>query len=249
MLNFADAIESISKVTRQKCDIFTLMHYISNGYLDVFIKGEYDLCYITQNPPFGDELYDADSIEYGYKSDLAIHLEHKSEILEALLDEEYLIPVVGVKKRDKPFEYVLLQKGDDHTKFALFKANDSIDLQSLREALGFRYGCEFSRIDFRFDEKQIEKLPYAHPAQNVNGEFYAPELALALRIWEKTYVEEKGVFAKGVTREKRVHELIKEANVEDVKTGSNLNNFKARITAIVNPKENIKINNPDLIKK
>lgn len=38
LVNFLDAITEIGKATKQTSNEFTILHYISNGYLDVLVE-------------------------------------------------------------------------------------------------------------------------------------------------------------------------------------------------------------------
>lgn len=243
MINYAEAIAELQKLTKQKCNEFTLLHYVSNGYLDIFIRGKYDICEVFAQGFKVNGDYLARKIETEYKGYLKVGIEptNTRELCNALVDESIPIEIVLVMKCGKVGEYVLLKSKineNTHTvvkKFHEIKDHESIELALVVAELGV--GKKFTRGDFLFDEDQIKSIPSFHQAQNKENKFYAPELGLAIELWEKMYLIEKGELPSGKTRSTYIDWQLDKQEIE----ASGLKRLKERMRAILNPNPKAKI--------
>lgn len=243
MINYLEAIAAIQKLTKQKCNEFTLMHYVSNGYLDIFIRAKYDICQVSLIGYQADADYFADSIENDYEDYLKVDIGSIStrELCSVLMTENTPIEIISVMKCGKVGEYVLLKSKvneDTHTvvkEFHAIRDHESIELAFVVAELGI--GKEFVRGNFLFDEDQIKSIPSFHQAQNKENKFYAPELGLAIELWEKMYLNEKGELPSGKTRSIYIDWQLDKQEIE----ASGLKRLKERMRAILNPNPKAKI--------
>ena len=73
--------------------------------------------------------------------------------------------------------------------------------------------------------------------QNKENKFYAPELGLAIELWEKMYLIEKGELPSGKTRSTYIDWQLDKQEIE----ASGLKRLKERMRAILNPNPKAKI--------
>lgn len=250
MINYQEIIIELEKLTKQKCNIFTLLHYCSNGYLDIFIKKEFDICKVRETGFKGDDDYYVIEIEDNYNDYLRVDMERVDtlKLSTVLIKNDESIEIHSVMKKGYLSNYVLLKTpiyqitNRKIKEFHALKDCKEIELSLIVAEVGL--GQDFTKEDFLFDQEQILNIPLSHPAQNRDHPFFAPELGFAMNIWEQLYVKEKGVFLGGVTRLERIDKLIKEFEIETTKAKSGLSNlsrFKDRMNAVVNPSAKVKI--------
>lgn len=164
MINYSEAISTLSELTKQKCNHFTLLHYISNGYLDVFIKGNFDICWVTSNGYQVDEEYLCHKIDKGYMSYLKIDNEdiELNMLNECLLNDERSLEIISVNKIGSDTKWILTKNplnGSTHPlvkELSELSTPEPIELAFIVSELGT--GQHFSRNDILFDFDQIKKL-------------------------------------------------------------------------------------------
>lgn len=167
LVNFLDAITEIGKATKQTSNEFTILHYISNGYLDVLIKlnSKYKNQFLQVSQLGDDDEYFVLGIEYDdqkiYKVDTdSINL---NELLNCFQNIKGKIQVTSVKSYPKEtFEYVLLDEpyNDD------FSGNP-IELAEVLNSTNL--GLDLSVLELLFDLQQIKNIPSPLRKPNIKG--------------------------------------------------------------------------------
>ncbi|HCO04538.1 hypothetical protein [Acinetobacter radioresistens] len=167
LVNFLDAITEIGKATKQNSNEFTILHYISNGYLDVLIKfdSKYKKQFLQVSQLGADDEYFVLGIEHDdhkiYKVDTdSINL---NELLNCFRNIKGNIQVASVKSYPKEtFEYVLLDQSynDD------FSGNP-IELAEVLNSTNL--GLDLNVLELFFDLQQIKNIPSPLRKPNING--------------------------------------------------------------------------------
>lgn len=173
LVNFLDAIVEIGKVTKHKSNEFSILHYISNGYLDILVEF---------NPKFESQLLQISSLgnedENGYfvvgienekrrpyKIDISsINLNQLLVCLQNKSGEVKL--VTATNGINDTIKYVFLDKP-----VKSFDNNDlfrnPIELSEISNNASL--GLEFNVLELLFDLKQIKKIPSPTRKPNTKG--------------------------------------------------------------------------------
>jgi hypothetical protein len=260
-VNVDSAIEKIEDLTKQKCNFYTLLHYVSNGYMNVYFNycGElYEKSYraiLERN--YSEEDFTIVGTEcFLGKLKLSHHEGVRALNTILLNNENYLVGNVfkgdderifhplkdGNHKPDvsKSHEEViallelLIEQGEIDSSELFLKHCSQVNLSQINKNV---YLID-SSILFKLEE--IESIPLSHHALNSNGTFYASELGLALELWEEIYLKKGGVFPEGKNLEKVINELLENYEITSTKLKSlkadtdETGRLKARLKVLLN---------------
>lgn len=167
LVNFLDAVAEIGKATKQNSSEFTILHYISNGYLDVLVEfnSKYEGQVLQVSQLGYDDEYCVVEIEHEkqklYKIDMtSINL---NQLLNCFQNINGKIKVTSVKSYPKEtFEYVLL----DQSYNGGFSGNP-IELAEVLNSTNL--GLDLSALELLFDLKQIKNIPSPFRKPNTKG--------------------------------------------------------------------------------
>lgn len=243
-VNVDSAIEKIEDLTKQKCDSYTLLHYVSNGYIDVYFnyRGElYEKIYkAILEVNYSEEDFTIIGTEY-FSGKLKLGHQDAVRALRTILlqDEKYLVGNVFKENGKSIFRPL---KDGNHKPDLSKSSEELIALLELLIEQGeidsselFNKHCSQASIseinrnmyltasDIFFKVDDIEKIPLSHHALNPNGKFYVPELAVALEMWEELYLNRKGVLKENYNLEQTIAEMLESYEV----TSSKLKSIKA----------------------
>lgn len=162
-INVKQAINIIQKETKQRCNEFTLLHYIANNQIDIFIDNEihgFHICRVGLHGYECDDDWVAYSIDTNYKGALKLSTE-ENEVSTRIIALNESMDVIEVYKAHSDLQYVLLaSKLDTNTDEAIkalaYSSGDIIELPYINQELGI--GRPISKDDLLFDERQIESL-------------------------------------------------------------------------------------------
>ena len=238
------AIEKIENLTKQKCNCYTLLHYVSNGYMNVYFNYQGELYEKSYKAILEANYSEKDFTIIGTKYFSGkLKLGHQDAIkaLRTILldNEKYL--VLNVLKENSKSIFRALKDGN-HKPDLSKSREEVIALLELLIEQGeidsnelFNKHCSeiaISKInrsvhlvasDILLNSNEIERIPLSHHALNPDGKFYAPELGLALELWEEIYLTMKGTFPEGKNLEKVINELLENYEI----TSSKLKSLKA----------------------
>lgn len=253
------AIEKIEGLTKQKCNFYTLLHYVSNGYVDLYFnyQGElYEKSYkAILETNYSEEDFIIISTEY-YSGKLKLGKQDAVNALRTIMLDKKKYLVQNVFKENSKSIFRALKEGN-HKPDLSKSREEVIALLELLIEQGeidstelFNKHC--SQVDINqinrnvylmaseilFKMGEIESIPLSHHALNRNGKFYASELGLALELWEEIYLNMQGVFPEGSNLEKIINELLEE-NYE-IKS-SNLKSIKSKTDETGRLKERLRV--------
>lgn len=255
------AIEKIEDLTKQKCNFYTLLHYVSNGYMNVYFnyRGElYEKSYqAILEVNYSEEDFTIIGTEY-FSGKLKLSNQDAVRALRTILlhNEKYLVGNV-FKENGKS---IFCPLKDGNHKPDLSKSHEEVIalLELLIEQGEIYYSELFNKhcsqigisqinrnvyliaSDILFKVDEIERIPLSHHALNSNGKFYAPELGLALELWEEIYLKMNGVFPEGKNLENVINELLENYEITSTKLKSLKANtdetgrLKARLKVFLN---------------
>lgn len=260
-VNGDSAIEKIEDLTKQKCNFYTLLHYVSNGYMNVYFNycgelyeksyrailevnhSEEDFTIVRTESFIGKlklSLYDGvralNTIFLKDEKYLVgnIYKENSTRIFRPLNDG-YHKPNVSKSNEDVIALLVLLiEQGEIDPTELVFKHCSEVNMSKINRNVYLIA----SDILFKLDE--IDSIPLSHHALNSNGKFYAPELGLALELWEEIYLKMNGVFPKGKNLENVINELLENYEITSTKLKSlkadtdETGRLKARLKVFLN---------------
>lgn len=237
-------IEKIEKLTKQKCNIYTLLHYVSNGYMSIYFnyQGElYEKSYkAILESNYNEEDFTIIGTEY-YSGKLKLGHQDAVSALRTIFLENKKYLVLNVFKENNKSVFRALKDGN----YKPDLSNSHEELIALLELLIeqgeidsnelFNKHCSqvaISKInrsvhivasDILFKFKEIERIPLSHHALNPDGKFYAPELGLALELWEEIYLKMNGIFPVSKNLEKVINELLENYQI----TSTQIKSLKA----------------------
>ena len=167
LVNFLDAITEIGKASKQNSNEFTILHYISNGYLDVLIKfdSKYKKQFLQVSQLGADDEYFVLGIEHDYHKIYKVDTDsiNLNELLNCFQNIKGNIQVASVKSYPKEtFEYVLLDQSynDD------FSSNP-IELAEVLNCTNL--GLDLNVLELFFDLQQIKNIPSPKRKPNTKG--------------------------------------------------------------------------------
>lgn len=181
-VDYAVALDEISKMTKQQCNEFTLLHYVKNGLLDLYVKlnAEFDLCecsiaadlaYSIKKQYVGYVRLDISDIPnidlfncMSSSSSLSVsQFKHESKNLGCVLLKEnynfqkahFISNYVHPQDQNIVIKTINLSEGIDE----LYKADTSpIELSTVLAVLGLVENKSFFSNDIKFSLAQIKKL-------------------------------------------------------------------------------------------
>ena len=258
-ININQAIEMISNLTKQKCNIFTLIHYISNGYLNIYFDYSGELYRKNYNAILQKNFLETDFTIINtedYCGQLKLRECDLSEAIEIILlkNENYLVQSIN-KESGSGIYHALLDgkhqppKAIDNEEFnaLLDMLLETGELDPTDIVMKHCSQVDFNTIDRKvylnksnilINSNEISSFPLSHHALNRNGKFYASELGLALELWEEIYLNRQGVFPEGINLEKIINKLLEE-NYE-IKS-SNLKSMKSKTDETGRLKERLRV--------
>ena len=155
-----DAITEIGKATKQTSNEFTILHYISNGYLDVLIEysSGWKGCVLQVSPSGYLDEYCVIGMEheecklYRVSMDL-VQLNH---LLSCFQNKKGMVKLTsGINHMGKVCNYVFLEKPFK----CITNSETSKDLIELPEVLrSVNLGLELNVLDLLFDLQQIKNI-------------------------------------------------------------------------------------------
>lgn len=171
LVNFLDAVAEIGKTTKQNSNEFTILHYISNGYLGVLVEfnSKYEGQVLQVSQLGYDDEYCVVEIEHEkqklYKIDMtSINLNQLLNCFQNKSGNIKLISATSGKNNifkniflDKPFKGI--DKGViSRNPIELFEVLNSVNL-----------GLELNILELRFDLRQIKNIPSPVRKPNTKG--------------------------------------------------------------------------------
>lgn len=260
-VNVDSAIEKIEDLTKQKCNFYTLLHYVSNGYMNVYFNycGElYEKSYrAILETNYSEEDFTIVGTEcFLGKLKLGHHEGVRALKTIFLQDDKYLVGNIfkenststfrplndGYHKPDvsKSREEViallelLIEQGEIDSSEIFLKHCSQVNLSQINR------NVYLIASDILFKLEEIESIPLSHHALNSKGKFYASELGLALELWEEIYLKKGGVFPEGKNLEKVINELLENYEITSTKLKSlkadtdETGRLKARLKVLLN---------------
>lgn len=260
-VNVDSAIEKIEDLTKQKCNFYTLLHYVSNGYMSVYFNycGElYEKSYraILEVNHSEEDFTIVRTESFMGKLKLSLYDGVRALNTIFLQDEKYLVgniykenstsifrplndgyhkPDVS-KRREEVIALLelLMEQGEIDSTELFNKHSSQVNINLLNR------NVYLIASDILFKLEEIERIPLSHHALNSSGKFYAPELGLALELWEEIYLKKAGVFQEGKNLEKVINELLENYEITSTKLKSlkadtdETGRLKARLKVLLN---------------
>ena len=168
-LGVNEAIELIQEVTKQKCNEITLLHYVWNGYLDLYIvlreEQKIDIVSVGCRGLICDDDWFVFNLKKNYEGLLKVQLSElqATELLNVFQKEDYKIKIDLVTTEKYPnIQYCFLtQKPTNSMPFNIKhfyedETDELIDVCELNDSLGLGYF--FNKFHFSIDENQINNL-------------------------------------------------------------------------------------------
>lgn len=207
-LSVNEAIKALKEVTGQNCNEITLLHYICNGYLDLYISVEktqkIDVVSVSY---YGYECDDERFIYNLEKSCVGAYIVKvadlkASELLSIFENESLKIKITYIYKSDSKYiERVFLTRKSERSMSTIVKdfyengSDELIDICEIDDSLGFGY--YFSKFHFSVDGDQISSLNSNKTSTSRNAgrdkkqqrQDVIKELALGLA--KKKYIRDK----------------------------------------------------------
>jgi len=172
LVNFLDAITEIGKATKQTSNEFTILHYISNGYLDVLIKfdSKYKNQFLQVSRLGCDDEYFVLGIEHDdqkiYKVGTdSINLNELLNCFQKINGNITVTSTTGYMKDSS--EYVILDKPFKSLDNSSTIESDPIELAEVLNSVNL--GLEINVLDLFFDLQQIKNIPLPFRKPNTNG--------------------------------------------------------------------------------
>lgn len=171
MVNFLDAITEIGKATKQTSNEFTILHYISNGYLDVLIKfdSKYKNHFLQVSQLGGDDEYFVLGIENDdqkiYKVGIdSLNLNELLNCFQKINGNIKIASTTGYMRGSS--QYVILDKPFKSLDCSTI-SKDPIELAKVLNS--FNLGLGINVLDLLFDLKQIKNIPSPVRKPNTDG--------------------------------------------------------------------------------
>lgn len=252
------AIEKIEKLTKQKCNFYTLLHYVSNGYMSVYFNYQGELYEKSYNAILETNYREDDftiiETEY-FSGKLKLDQQDAVTALKTIFlnEKKYLVknvfkvnaksifcPLINGKHKpplSKCREEViallelLIEQGEIDSEDLFNKHCSEVDISQIHR------NVYLVASDILFTLDEIESIPLSHHALNSNGKFYAPELGLALELWEEIYIKMNGVFPEGENLEKVISDLLGNYEI----TSTKLKSLKAETNEMGRFKDRLKV--------
>lgn len=168
-LDVNESIERLKEVTKQNCNEITLLHYIWNGYLDLFIRTnktqEIDIVSVGFYGFLCDDEWFIYNLEKSCEDVFIVKISDlkASDLLNIFEDENLKIKISSVYKPDyRVNERAFLTRKAEGAmsvrikKFYENGSDDLIDVSEINDSLGF--GRYFSKFHFTIDDAQISSL-------------------------------------------------------------------------------------------
>lgn len=168
-LDVSEAIKTLRVVTGQNCNEITLLHYIWNGYLDLYIRtNKIQKIDIVSVGYYG---YQCDDEWFVYNLGKSCDGEYlvkiddlkASELLSIFEDENLKMKITSVYHSDsKHSERAFLSRKAESSmsmsikKFYEYGSDELIDICEINESLGLGY--YFNKFSFYISESQLKKL-------------------------------------------------------------------------------------------
>ena len=257
-LNYEETIKYLKNVTRQNSNGFTLMHFLSNGYLNAYLNYEGELCskmYDVLSNGIDDFTIYSTELYAGY---LILNNKEHLKVLNQVLIDDKAANIVNFYKPSDCKIYSPLVAGT-HVNYGGLSMKDLEAYIDMIEACGETVqkditGMRSEKLDLKtiirnlrvnkkdllFKIEEINSIPLSHHALNRDGEFYSSELGLALELWEEIYLKRKGVFEEEQNLEKAINELLKNYEITSTKLRSikveteETGRLKARLKVLLN---------------
>lgn len=237
-ININQAIEVISNLTKQKCNIFTLIHYFSNGYLSIYFDYSGELYRKNYNAILQKNFVETDftiikTEDYCGKLKLrgcdlseaieiillknenylvkSVNKESGSGIYHALLDDNHQPPKAIDNEEFNALLDMLLETGEFDPKDIVMKHCSQVDFNAIDRKV------YLNKSNILINSNEINNFPLSHHALNRNGKFYAPELGLALELWEEIYLNQKGILKEGQNLQTTIDALLENYEISSSK--------------------------------
>ena len=240
-VNVDSAIEKIEDLTKQKCNFYTLLHYVSNGYMNVYFNYQGEL-YEKSYKAILESNYSEDDFtilgtEY-FLGKLKFGHQDAVEILKTVLlnNEKYLVGN-AFKENDKRIFHplkdgkhkpdvskshedvialleLLIEQGEIDPSELVLKHCSEVNMSEINR------NVYLIASDILFKLEELDSIPLSHHALNSDGKFYAFELGLALELWEEIYLRKGGVFPEGKNLEQVINELLENYEITSTKLKS-----------------------------
>lgn len=215
-VDYAVALDKISKMTKQECSAFTLMHYIKNQLLDLFFEtdGEFDVCkcfiFETETSQYDTALH----IFSKYQGYLKLNISEitDQDLIKVLVNDGQL-RITFYKGTDLNLDYILLSE-ELEVKRTYIKSSDlkaqqllsevevlyrntvdntevtknanSAPLSSVIALLGIVQNKIFKLNDLKFSVDQIEKLQNK-PIIELNPKARGSHIKVADQNWIRNF--------------------------------------------------------------
>lgn len=234
-LNYEEAIKYLKKITLQNSNEFTLMHFISNGYLNAYLDYDGELCskmYDALSTGADDFTIYSTELYTGY---LILNSEEHLSILNQILIDDKTVEIVNFAKISDSKIYSPLVDGT-HINYGGLSMEDVEAYIDMIEACGETVQKDIigmrsqelnikeiflkkliNKKDLLFKIQEMNNIPLSHHALNRDGGFYAPELGLALELWEEIYLNQKGIFNDGQNLQTTINTLLEKYEISSSK--------------------------------
>lgn len=168
-LSIFEAVNRLEVITKQRCNEITLLHYIWNGYLDLYIQTSADQKIDIVSIGYNGFIYDDDWFVYNLKENydglLKVQLSElkASELLRVFESEDHKIKIdlVSIDQHPNNLYSFLTRKPNSSMSIRIKKLYENgfdelIEVCEINESLGLGYF--FNKFQFFIDEYQIKNL-------------------------------------------------------------------------------------------
>lgn len=179
-LDVDDAIKKLQEVTGQNCNEITLLHYVWNGYLDLYIGANktqgIDIVSVGFYGFLCDDEWFVYNLEKSCKDVFIVEISDlkASDLLNIFEDENLKIKITSVYKPEyKDNERAFLSRKAERSMSMIIKnfyengSDELIDVCEINDSLGF--GRYFSKFHFNINESQINSLSLNKPLTPINA--------------------------------------------------------------------------------
>lgn len=237
-LNYEESIKYLKSITRQNINEFTLMHFLSNGYLNAYLAYDGELCskmYDVLSKDIDDFTIFSTEVYTGY---LVLNDEGHHSFLSQILIDDKTVNIANFFKISDFKIYSPLVAGT-HINYKGISMEDLNAYIEMLEACGepvqknitgmkgkelnlkkIIRNLSINKKDLLFSIEEMNSIPLSHHALNRSGQFYASELGLALELWEEIYLSRKGLFKEGQNLERVINELLENYEISSSKLKS-----------------------------
>lgn len=168
-LSIFEAVKKLEVITKQRCNEITLLHYIWNGYLDLYIQTSEDQKIDIVSIGYNGFIYDDDWFVYNLKKNydglLKVQLSElkASELLRVFESEDHKIKIdlVSIDQYSNSLYSFLTLKPNSSMSTRIKKLYENgfdelIEVCEINQSLGLGYF--FNKFQFFIDEYQIKNL-------------------------------------------------------------------------------------------